>query len=268
MNRPDIARVGEIIAKIAAEEILPRFRNLNPGETWDKRPGSVVTIADQKAEERLAHALVEHVPGSLVVGEESSERDPMIFERNLGDNAVWLIDPIDGTSNYAAGKTEFVVMIAFVAKGETRAGWIYRPTTGECTTAEAGEGAYRDGTRLRVATSLPVSGMRGFLGARLRRDKALCAQFGTVINSSCCGIEYLALVGGNLHFAHYRRLKPWDHAAGELIHREAGGYSAFLDGEPYRPWRAETRNGLLLAPDSASWHALTTVIVPALDQLN
>ncbi len=76
----------------------------------------------------------------------------------------------------------------------------------------------------------------------------------------------MALADGGFHFSHYRGLKPWDHMAGELIHREAGGFAACLDGRPYRA-HASGQGGLLLAPDQASWNAIAGVLAPALASL-
>jgi fructose-1,6-bisphosphatase/inositol monophosphatase family enzyme len=78
----------------------------------------------------------------------------------------------------------------------------------------------------------------------------------------CAAAEYLMLAAGRIHYALYRRLLPWDHAAGQLIHAEAGGHSAHFDGATYAPLPA-SREGLLLAPDRASWAALHATLIAA-----
>jgi fructose-1,6-bisphosphatase/inositol monophosphatase family enzyme len=72
------------------------------------------------------------------------------------------------------------------------------------------------------------------------------------------GHDYLGLVENRLQFAFFRRLHPWDHAAGVLLHAEAGGFSALMNGQPYRP--IPSRDGLLLAPDEGLWHRLHPLI--------
>lgn len=261
---PDPQHVARLIREVADSEILPRFRRLAADESWEKRPGSVVTVADQAAENALAGALGDLVPGSLVVGEEAVEERPEILERLSGDAPVWVLDPVDGTSNFAAGKPDFAVIVAYVVEGETRAGWIHLPVEGVTAIAVAGDGAEVDGARARVAPAAPMAEMTGSLGPRLRRNKAFSGRFASVTNTKCCAVDYLAIVRGRIHFAYYRGLKPWDHAAGHLLHREAGGYSACLDGADYRPG-APGEGGLLLAPTTGVWRTLAADIPAALE---
>jgi fructose-1,6-bisphosphatase/inositol monophosphatase family enzyme len=80
------------------------------------------------------------------------------------------------------------------------------------------------------------------------------AKFNAHFNFRCAAHEYRLVASGNAHFLAYINLMPWDHAPGVLIHAEAGGHSAYLDGEPYRPSRMD--GGLLVAPDKASWQEI------------
>jgi fructose-1,6-bisphosphatase/inositol monophosphatase family enzyme len=114
-----------------------------------------------------------------------------------------------------------------------------------------------------VADTAPIAHMTGSLGARLRRNKDFSGRFKSVINTKCCAVDYLAIITGKIHFAYYRNLMPWDHAAGQLMHREAGGYSACLDGGDYRPGR-RSEGGMLLAPDSNDWEIIAADIPDAL----
>lgn len=261
---PDIDVVSRLIREVAEAVILPRFRQLAEDETWEKRPGSVVTVADKEAEAALARELTALAPGSVVVGEEAVEDQPELLECILGDDPVWIVDPVDGTRNFAAGETGFAVIVAYVTGGRTRAGWIYRPTEGIMATAVAGEGAWIDGARVRVAEAAPIPEMTGSLGARLRRNTAFSGRFAGVTNTKCCAVDYLAIVRGDIHFAYYRSLKPWDHAAGHLMHQEAGGYSACLDGADYMPGKWN-EDGLLLTTDREIWTTLAADIPGALD---
>ena len=251
----DVDAVTRLIREVAEAEILPRFNRLAEGESWEKRTGSIVTIADERAEAALGVGLAAIRPGARVVGEEACEADPGILRALEEPGAVWIVDPVDGTANFADGKPCFAVMVALVVDGRTTAGWIYDPIAGAMSVAERGAGAWRDGVRLSVAPAVAETEMTGALGARLRRDVAFSGRFAGVTNNKCCGVDYQALGAGTSHFAFYRGLKPWDHAPGQLLHHEAGGFNACLDGSPYAPGRKH-QEGLLMAPDEPTWHAL------------
>lgn len=261
---PDIDKVTRLIREVAEEEILPRFQRLDEKERWEKRPGSWVTVADKAAEERLTQSLGGLLAGSQVVGEEAVEENPELLHRLTGDGAVWIVDPVDGTANFAADKPDFAVIVALAIDGETRAGWIHSPMRNVTATAVAGEGAWMGSSRLAVAPPAPVSEMTGSLGRRLRENTDFSGRFAGVTNTKCCGVDYLAIVTGGIHFAYYRSVKPWDHAAGQLIHREAGGYGACLDGADYRPG-VKAEGGLLLTPDDAAWSAIAADIPAAFE---
>lgn len=264
--QPDIDKVSELIRAVAAEEVLPRFKRLGEEERWEKRPGSWVTVADHAAEERLEDGLSTILPGALVIGEEGAEDDPSILDQLETERAAWIVDPVDGTSNFAAGNPNFALMVALVEDGKTYAGWIYEPVTGRLLVAESGAGARLDGAPARIATASTPGEMAMSLGRRMRRDKTLTGRFAKVENAGCCGTEYLSLASGALHGAHFRNLKPWDHAAGELIHREAGGFSLCLDESRYRAGRSPP-GGLLLTPDEDRWHDTIVFIRKALAAL-
>ncbi len=264
MTVVDLDRVARLIREVAEAEILPRFGRLEDHDAWEKRSGSVVTVADQAAEKRLEDALLALAPGAVALGEEAAEQDPAIFERLLDDDPVWIIDPVDGTKNFAAGKPDFAVIVAYVAAGETLAGWIHDPVRDHTAMAAAGEGARTDdGDTLRIAAPAPLAELSGVLGPRLTRHKPFSGRFAAISNSKSCGIDYVRLAAGEVHFAYYRGLKPWDHAAGALLHKEAGGFSACLDGRPYRSCERGV-GGLLLAPDRATWQAIADGIPGAL----
>ena len=248
----DIDAVTGLMRSVAEAEILPRFRALGDRESWEKRSGAVVTVADEKAEAALSDGLAAILPGSGIVAEEASEKAPETLDALNRPGPVWVVDPIDGTANFSEGKACFAVMIALAVDGETVAGWIYDPVAGSIAVAERGGGAWRDGDRLRVAQPVPDAEMTGAFGWRLNKDKTFSGRFRARTYNKCCGFDYLALGEGRTHFAFYRSLKPWDHAAGQLLHAEAGGYSACVDGTAYRPGRKD-QEGLLLAPTKRIW---------------
>jgi fructose-1,6-bisphosphatase/inositol monophosphatase family enzyme len=116
--------VGDLIREVAATVVLPRFRRLDDDDVQVKAPGDLVTVADQEAEVALTAGLTALLPGSLVLGEEAVAADPDVLRRVDDQGAVWIVDPVDGTNNFAAGKTPFAVMVALVRGGEPAASWI------------------------------------------------------------------------------------------------------------------------------------------------
>jgi fructose-1,6-bisphosphatase/inositol monophosphatase family enzyme len=124
---PDTAAVAAAIVEAAQSAALPRFQNLQAHEIKEKAPGDLVTAADLATERALNLALAALLPGSVMVGEEAVAENPGLLAALRGDGACWLIDPIDGTINYAHGVPLFATMVALVVRGEVVGGWIYDP---------------------------------------------------------------------------------------------------------------------------------------------
>lgn len=271
---PPPESVIEIIRDVAAAAIMPRFRQLADTDVFEKAPGDIVTAADLEAEKRLAQALVALVPRSIAVGEEAAFADPRLLDVLDEKAPAWLIDPVDGTQNFADGIACFAVMVALCAAGRTLAGWVHDPCADETAFAATGAGAWLFDacarTPMRVAPSAPVSAMSGVLGGRLRDRLALarrCAPENVpqkMVRLGCAGREYLDLARGRLQFAQYGgRLKPWDHAAGVLIHAEAGGFGQLAgSGAAYAPRGGIVEDTLRLAPDETAWRALHAAFEP------
>lgn len=274
---PSADTLARLIEETASEEILPRFRKLAGDEVDRKAGGELVTIADTVAEARLAARLTEILPGSVVVGEESAAADPRLIKQLDGTDPVWLIDPVDGTGNFAAGIPLFVVMVALVRAGEILLSAIHQPTLQRTALAEKGGGAWMSGRRLHVAPAAALADLRGTLHAghfgtpRLKaRVRELRRETGAgprVLPSlSCAGAEYVRLSLGEAHFCLFTRLKPWDHAPGVLLHSEAGGHPRTLEGSTYDPGR-DVAEGLLMAQDEATWTAVRDWLLNAGQEL-
>ena len=266
--QPDIPKVAALIEEVAAIEILPRFERLAAHEVREKSPGDLVTVADEAAEAWLTPRLLAVLPGSLVLGEEAAAADPEILRHLVEAESLWLIDPIDGTANFAGGRPRFAVMIAYLHRGQATASWIYDPIGRRMAVAERGGGAFIDGRRLAVARPPDaIAEMTGTLHVGQYGEPALRARVqerrhlvAAVKSLRCAGLEYMRLADGEIHFSVYSRLMPWDHAPGVLLHGEAGGYAAYIEGGAYDPARIDAR-GLMLAPDAASWQALHDLLL-------
>lgn len=264
---PDLDRIARIIRDTAAIEILPRFRSLGEGDIREKRPGDLVTIADTEAERRLMRELEAAMPGSVALGEESVAADPAQLELLTGTAPVWVIDPIDGTGNFAKGVARFAVIIAHVVRGVTEAGWIYDPTSDAMVIARRGSGAWCDGRRCSVAAETRPDRLTGSAygrtaaGIRAANVLADSGRVGGVHNRGCSGLEYMEVARGESHFTLHSRSLVWDHAAGMLIIEEAGGVARFLDGSPYDPRISDKKP--LAAASEATWRLIAeTVTAP------
>lgn len=268
---PDLDHVADVIREVAERELVPQFATLSADEIGEKSPGDFVTVVDLAMERALAKALVPLLPGSLVVGEEAVHDDRGILALLEGDAPVWVLDPLDGTGNFAQGLPIVAVIVALVIKGETVAGWIYDPLSKRMAIAGKGDGAFMGSRRLKVQRPLEDRALNGSVYGRFVRMSQPYqriwgrgrGKLGNVFNTRCVGQEYLARLMGRMNFGVYTRMKPWDHAAGILLHQEAGGVARMGDGSGYRP--AERGHVCLLTPDEDLWHTMhEELIKPAL----
>ncbi|MFX4222391.1 MAG: inositol monophosphatase family protein [Thalassobaculum sp.] len=272
MTSVDLDRLAATLDAVAEEEILPRWRNLADGEIREKTgPNDLVTVADEAAERRLVERLPALYPGSVVIGEESVEKDRSLLEKIDGEAPVWIVDPVDGTKNFAEGKDRFCVMVALTHRGETIASAIHQPVDKRTAVAARGEGAWMleqgSRSRLQVAPAAAIDAAEGSFNFRFFpesvrpgiRERANAVLGDRHYRRGCAGYDYIQLATGRWHYAVYWKNMPWDHAPGLLIHAEAGGYAARLDGRPYRP--AELHGGLIAAVDEAGWRQLRDRVI-------
>ncbi|OCP18956.1 MULTISPECIES: inositol monophosphatase family protein [unclassified Ensifer] len=262
----DIAALANLLQEAAVKEILPRFRNLGAGDVRMKSEAiDLVTEGDEAAERLIKARMDEIAPGAVFIGEESVAADPALLDKLADADLAVVVDPIDGTFNFAAGLPLFGVMASVVSKGETVAGIIYDPLGNDWVIAEKGSGAWMcrpDGSqeRMSVTVGVPLESMvggasTGFYKQEARREvMANMAKVRIATSYRCAAHEYRILAGGYIHFLMYQKLMPWDHLAGTLIALEAGAYAARFDGSPYLP--AHLNGGLLLATDKDSWETL------------
>ena len=271
----DAVRVGEILAEVAEAEIMPRFWTLAADQVRQKTSSfDLVTEADEAAEQAIARALQAAFPGSIMVGEEAAAKDQTVLGGIATAELAFIIDPIDGTRNFVAGLPLFGVMIAATMRGEVVFGAIHDPVCGDTAFALRGEGAWLEGknrarTDLRVAEPVPVGHMdtmiaTNYLPEPLRTTvNTNLSRIGMSASLRCAAHEYRLAASGHCHLLFYNKLMPWDHAAGWLLHREAGGYSARFDGSDYKP--THVSGGLICAPDQQSWQRAREILLAGAD---
>ena len=265
-----VAQVAEIIREVARTEVLPRFGRLAEGDILEKAPGDLVTVADRAAERELAVRLTALLPGSRVVGEEAVFLDASVLDALEGPDPVWIIDPIDGTENYANANARFSILVALARGGVLEASWIYVPCFGRMAHAVRGGGAYLDGRPLRVAAAPdPANGLldlevstsrpKFWTGHSREAISTLSTHGVSFFYSDGAGLEYLAMASGRRDCALMVWENVWDHAAGLLLHAEAGGTAITADGSPFR---LAGGNALpfAVAPDAATAKALIAAL--------
>ncbi len=271
LSPDEITRIVSLLREVSATEIMPRFRNLGREDVRTKSgPLDPVTVADEAAEKALTAGLKALFPGIDVIGEESASANPDLLHRLQEPGLVWVIDPIDGTANYASDLPLFGVMLALLDGDKILAGFIHDPVGDDTAIAIAGGGAWirsRNGARKRLtaAAAVPVTQMTGALSWRFldeplkTRVVSRMARLAASFDLRCAAHQYRMIAAGHCHMMLFRKTLPWDHCAGILLFTEAGGYAARYDGTQYRP--SETTGGLLLAPDKASWEALHKLLL-------
>ena len=199
-----------------------------------KGPANFVTAADRRAEEILREELTKARPGYGFLGEEGGRA------RAPTRRHTWIVDPLDGTTNFLHGIPQFAISIALERDDTIVAGLIYNPTNDELFTAERGKGAFLNDRRLRVAAR-QAAGRRGRrlrpAASRPRRPEQFRREFAAVQEKvaglrrfGAAALDLAWVAAGRLDAYWERNLSPWDMAAGLLLVREAGGFVTDLDG--------------------------------------
>ncbi|MCB2048078.1 MAG: inositol monophosphatase [Novosphingobium sp.] len=240
--------------------ILPRYRSLAAHEVIDKAADDVVTVADHNAEAILTERLAALLPEAKVVGEEAAHADPAVLGELAGP-LRWIVDPLDGTNNFASGKPPFGVLIALAQDGVTVGGWILDCLNGRFCHAVAGQGAFIDGERVTARASgedPPVAAISMLFVDPQQREALkthIAPHYRLVDIPRCAAEQYPRLVLGQNDVAIVERTLAWDHAAGALFLNEAGGKAARPDGSAYRV-DEPNRKGLIAAATPALWEGL------------
>jgi fructose-1,6-bisphosphatase/inositol monophosphatase family enzyme len=242
-------QVAGLLADVADRLILPRFGTLGSGDIEEKKPGDLVTVADREAEVEIARMLREVEPGVLVVGEEGVFTDPRSLDALPAAEHAWVIDPVDGTRNFARGRPDFAVMLAEVYRGEAVRGWIWQPIHRLLYVTERGCGVTRNGEQLSPPPPSPRAVPLGASYLPVPGEEH--AEVKLVRSWGSCGIDYPKLIEGEVDFLCYRSMFPWDHLPGALMVTELGGRVATDTAVDYNA--AAIGRRLLSATDPRLW---------------
>jgi myo-inositol-1(or 4)-monophosphatase len=235
MLRSALLNVMVKAAQKAARSLKRDFGEVERLQVSLKGPGNFVTAADRRAEEILREELARARPGYGFLGEEGGRHE------GSDKTHCWIVDPLDGTTNFLHGIPQFAISIGLERDGTVVAGVIYNPVTDELYTAERGSGAFLNDRRMRVAARQRLTD--AVVGCGLpHHGRGGLAQFRnelTLVQESCAGLRRFGaaaldlawVASGRLDAFWERNLSPWDMAAGVLIVREAGGFVTDLDGD-------------------------------------
>lgn len=267
----DDTRTAALVAavrRVAAEEIGPRFRGLDGDQIRQKSHAyDLVTEADTRAEARLTEMVNHLMPEALIVGEEAVSEDASLVDRLAEADLAVVIDPVDGTWNFANGLAVFGTILAVTQAGHPVWGMIHDTISDSWIETRQGRGTQlvtADGRRdpLRFAAEdRDLADLCGYshsflfpMPARRKLFERL-PELRRVMSLRCSAWEYRMIAEGRGEdFCLSPVLNPWDHLAGCLAVREAGGVARIIGGEDYHGGTREGR--LLVARSEAMWHKL------------
>jgi len=234
---PDRKKLEDLIRRVAQKEILPRFNKI----TYEiKSDGSLLTAADLATDKYIQSSLAELYPDIAFLSEEMSleQQEALLQESKL----LWCLDPLDGTSNFAAGIPLFATSLALFEEGKVVMGFTYDPIRDEMFSAILGQGAWLNNQPLHCVSSgfelnnaVVIADFKR-LSSNLQQALLQNPPYGSQRNLGSCVLEWAWMAANRGHAYLHGGMKLWDLAAGTLILSEAGGYSSTLDGENvFRP---------------------------------
>jgi len=252
---PDLKILENIIRQVAKDEILPRFNRVGYEVKDD---GSLLTDADLSVDKRISETLAELFPDIAFLSEEMEESEQQALIAS--SERLWCLDPLDGTSNFAAGIPLFATSLALFVKGEVMIGITYDPIRDEMFSAVKGQGAWLNNELLKSHVSgfalnktiaiVDFKRLQPELVQKLLKN----APYKSQRNLGSCVLEWAWMAANRGHLYLHGGMKLWDLAAGTLILDEAGGYSCTLEGDSvFRP--SMTPRSVLISPDKNLFYA-------------
>jgi myo-inositol-1(or 4)-monophosphatase len=210
----------------------------------------LVTEADKKAELTIVSIIKAAYPHHRILAEETGES-------GTASACKWIIDPLDGTTNYAHGYPIFCISIAVELEGEIRYGIVYDPLRKELFTAEKGKGAHLNGSPLKVSSTQALNNtllctgfpydIRQDLEGNLRHFRGFLMKAQAIRRDGTAALDLCYTAAGRFDGFWEQKLRPWDVAAGSLLVAEAGGTVSDYQGKPFSIYAPEivASNGII-----------------------
>lgn len=252
MTRPDVATVGALVRAAAFAQILPRARDPHARLKTD---GSIVTDADLAMQRHLQTELAARWPGIALLGEEMTADTQAALLRDEAASpdgpGLWVLDPLDGTSNFASGIPTFGPSLAWLQGGRVRLGVVFDVMRDELFAAAEGQGATLNGAPLRLSDdgTRPLARAMACvdfkrLPAPLAARLATQAPYASQRAIGSVAIEWCWVAAGRFHLYLHGAQGLWDYAAAHLILHEAGGVSRTFQGAPVFAQTLDKRSAL------------------------
>jgi myo-inositol-1(or 4)-monophosphatase len=232
MNQETLSELEHRLREAAEDELLSRFKQV---DVEIKADGSLQTEADNAMQTRMQKELNALFPEHVMLGEEMDAdlQHELLASAKQG---LWVLDPLDGTSNFAIGIPYFCVSLALILRGEVQLALVYDPVRQELFEAQAGAGARLNGAPL--GRRLPLTPLQHGIGlvdykrlpAKLARRLVEAAPYSSQRSFGSVALDFCWLAAGRVHVYLHGRHKLWDYAAGLTILHEAGGDSVTLEG--------------------------------------
>ena len=239
----DLTSIKNSIKIAATEELLPRFTQVT---AQFKKDGSIVTEADLAIQNRLAVELKNMYPDFVLLSEEMTLEQQ---EKSLNaESPVWCLDPLDGTSNYAAGIPYFAISLSLIHEGKVIMGLVYDPVRDEFFTATENEPALLNNTVLKsnqditdlnkAIAIIDFKRLENELSSRLVQEQPFASQR----NFGASALDWCWLAANRGHIYLHGKQNIWDYSAGNYIFQKAGGHASTLDGNPVLLLKLEGRS--------------------------
>jgi myo-inositol-1(or 4)-monophosphatase len=237
MQHSALLNVMITAARKAARAIKRDFGEVEKLQVSLKGPANFVTATDRRAEETLFTELTKARPGYSFLGEETGRRE------GADKSHTWIVDPLDGTTNFLHGIPHFAISMALEREGVVVAGLIYNPATDEMFLAEKGKGAFLNDQRIRVAArrrladAIIACGLahygHGDIDMSRKEVGAVQEHVAGLRRFGAAALDLAWIAAGRIDGYWERTLKPWDLAAGLILVREAGGFVSDCDGQEH-----------------------------------
>ncbi len=228
-----------VVRQVAQTEVMPRFLQVGSSKKAD---GTLYTEADLSAQEAFARLLPDIIDCPMLGEEMDDDTQTHLWSRH--DKGLWIVDPIDGTTNFVNGLPHFALSVAYVKNGKSHLAAIYNPASNEMFYAQRDAGAFLNGIRLPLKNTVrPLSEAIAGVEVKYLRSGKLSSRMQTLCP---CGsqrsmgsstLDWCYLAAGRYDVYVHGGQKLWDYAAGALIFEEAGGYLATLEGDEF--WSGE-----------------------------
>lgn len=257
-------KIAEAAARKAGQIIINAIEHIDTIEITKKARNDFATSVDRASEEQIIEILHKSYPAHHIIGEETGNHGPEDSDH------VWMIDPLDGTTNYIHGFPHFAISIAMLFKGRVENALVYDPIRDEMFMASRGQGARMNGRRLRVSPQRQLEDAligTGFpfkhehhIEPYMKTFQALFPKTGGVRRAGSAALDLAYVAAGRLDGFWEICLNQWDMAAGALLVKEAGGLvSDFQGSENY------LENGNIIAGNPKIFKSMLQIILPSLE---